>query len=142
MRKYIFLIGVLFSLSLYAKQATDDDAIGLSTSEFPWQLVIDNGKIMGCIYNNKYYSLGSILITEFLPRKCTLNSAREGVWSKLTETELVAFEEARREAENKNKAGGSTAIGNQALSKDEAIIIRMIRRQINKHVSKQNRPDN
>lgn len=142
MRKITFLISILVSFSLFAQDVTEKDGIDLSSSEFPWQLVIDRGKIVGCIYDNKYYSLGSILIEESLPRKCTLNSAREGVWSELSGSELSAFEEslneeARREEEKEKRIAESTYIGSKPITREEAFIIRMIRRQVNDNANKQ-----
>lgn len=141
MRKFIFLIGILFNFSSFAQDVTEKDGIELSGSEFPWKLLIDKGKIVGCIYDSKYYSLGSILIEESLPRKCLLNSAREGTWSELSGSELAAFEEsldeeARREAEREKRIGESTYIGGKPITSEEAFIIRMIRRQANQNANK------
>ena len=95
MRVFIFLMSLLFSLSSFSQDNTKGKSVDLSGLEFPWELVLDRGKIVGCIYDNKYYSLGSILIEESLPRSCSLNSAREGIWSELSGAELAALEEAR-----------------------------------------------
>jgi len=120
---------------------TKDDGIDLSDSKFPWELVIDRGKIVGCIYDSQYYSLGSILIEESLPRKCELNSSREGTWSELSGSELATFEESldeqsRREIERQKLISDSTYIGNKPITREEAFIIRMIRSNINKNSNK------
>jgi len=141
MRVFVFFVSFFFSLSLFAQDNTKGKGVDLSGLDFPWELVLDRGKIVGCIYDNKYYSLGSILIEESLPRSCTLNSAREGVWSELSGAELAAFEksldeEARREKEREQRIGNSTYIGNKPITREEAFIIRMIRRQIKENSNK------
>ena len=141
MRVFVFFVSFFFSLSLFSQDNTKSKGVDLSGLDFPWELVLDRGKIVGCIYDNKYYSLGSILIEESLPRSCTLNSAREGVWSELSGSELAAFEksldeEARREKEREQRIGNSTYIGNKPITREEAFIIRMIRRQIKENSKK------
>lgn len=56
MRKFTFIISIIFSFSSFSQNVTEDDGIDLSDSKFPWELVIDRGKIIGCIYDNQYYS--------------------------------------------------------------------------------------
>jgi len=141
MLKSLFLTSILFSFSSFSQNVSKDNGIDLSGSKFPWELVIDRGKILGCIYDNQYYSIGSILIEESLPRKCTLNSAREGTWSELSGSELATFEESqeeesRLEIERQKLISDSTYIGNKPITKEEALIIRMIRRQANKNTNK------
>jgi len=120
-----FFISVLAFPSI-ANNVSTEDGIELSGTEFPWELVIDRGKIQGCIYDNKFYSVGSILIEETLPRKCELNSVREGFWSELSETELIAFEESMKAEQEKTKT--SVSIGDKPITANEAAIIRYIRR--------------
>jgi len=64
-----------------------------------------------------------------------LNSAREGTWTELSGTELATFEKslsdkARRKEEQEKRIGNSTYIGSKPITREEAFIIRMIRRQI------------
>jgi hypothetical protein len=65
--------------------------------EFPWELLVDRGKINGCIYENAFYSVGSILIEDSLPRKCHIDSSRDGFWAELDERDLEIFEASRPE---------------------------------------------
>ena len=101
------------------------EGVNIFGKEFPWELVIDRGKIIGCIYDNKFYSLGSILIEETLPRKCELDSARYGIWIELDEAELVYFKQSLEEEEKRKEK--STNIGPDPLSFHEARIIRYMR---------------
>jgi len=108
-----------------AENITTNKGVKLADTSFPWDLVIHQGKIQGCIYANKFYSTGSILIEETLPRKCELNSTREGYWSELTDAELELFnhsieQQNRREME-------STSVGSKAINPHEARVIRYMR---------------
>lgn len=141
MRFLLFYSVVLFSLSLSAENATTKDGTEISDTKFPWELVIDRGKILGCIYDNKYYSIGSILIEETLPRKCKLNSAREGIWSELSDSELLAYNDSKNEherliAEKEKRISESSFIGSKPISREEAFIIRYIRKHIDKNSNK------
>jgi len=109
-----------------ANNVTEQDGISLSDTQFPWHLVIDRGKIQGCIYDNKYYSVGSILIEETLPRKCDLNSSREGIWSELNDAELVLYKESVKEQQALELE--SVNIGPDPISKEEARLLRYMRR--------------
>jgi hypothetical protein len=146
MKKFTLLTSFFLCVTVFAQNGNEDKGIDDSGFDFPWELVTDRGKIVGCIYDNKYYSLGSILIEESVPRKCSLNSAREGFWSELSGPELSAFEEAleedaRREKEREERIGNSTYIGNKPITKEEAYIIRMIRSQVQKNSNKSLKQD-
>ena len=130
--KYLFFFILLLNTKIYANDTITADGIDVSKSSFPWELVIDRGKILGCIYNNKFYSIGSILIEETLPRKCQLNSAREGVWSELSGAELAEYNESIErqqmlEVEKEKRIAESAVIGSTPLSREEAMIIRYLR---------------
>ncbi|WP_181901721.1 DUF1496 domain-containing protein [Thalassotalea euphylliae] len=102
------------------------DGVNLSDNNFPWHLVMDRGKILGCIYDNKYYSLGSILVLESLPRKCGQASDRNGIWQQLSESELALFKqniETQQQLERE-----STYIGAEPINREEARLIRYLRR--------------
>ena len=65
-----FVVFISGAYSAFANQFVEpQDGVDLNDASFPWQLVLDRGKILGCIYNNRFYSLGSILVLESLPRK-------------------------------------------------------------------------
>lgn len=93
---------------------------------FPWELVIDRGKINGCIYENKYYSNGSIVVKETLPRKCKIDPNRDGYWAQLDENEFELYEESVR-AQMKLEEEALT-VGNEPLNRYEAAIVRYMRR--------------
>lgn len=140
MKPFTFLIFILLTLNTtaFAQKVTEKDGIALSNKEFPWELVIDRGKIVGCIYDNKYYSLGSILIEENLPRKCQLNSAREGVWAELSGSELADFHEQEKkkqelEIEKTKLLNESNLVGGKPLTTEEAFLIRYLRKMIKKN---------
>lgn len=120
---------LLILLSFSAMSQTDSekkDGVNLNDPNFPWQLVVDRGKILGCVYDNKFYSLGAILILEYLPRKCILASDRNGFWEQLSESELVLFKE-NVEAQQKLERE-STYIGSEPISREEAKFIRYLRK--------------
>jgi hypothetical protein len=146
MKKFTLLTSFFLCFTAFAQNGNEDKGIDVSGVEFPWELVIDRGKIIGCIYDNKYYSLGSILIEESVPRKCSLNSAREGFWSELSGSELAEFEEAleedtRREKEREERIANSTYIGSKPITQEEAYIIRMIRNQVQNNYNKSLKQD-
>jgi len=123
------LLLALFATSASANEpvsVTEKDGINLTDNQFPWHLVIDRGKIQGCIYDNKYYSVGSILIEETLPRKCDLNSSREGIWSELNDAELVLYNASIKEQQTLELE--SINIGPEPISKEEARLLRYMRR--------------
>ena len=121
----------LFLLSIAAVSAEDAkqaDGIHVADKSFPWQVFIDRGKLLGCIYDSRFYSLGSILILESLPRKCELASDRNGTWNQLSEIELLQFKESietQRKLEQE-----STYIGSDPVTEDEARVIRYLRKSI------------
>ena len=102
-----------------------DSGISVSDKNFPWQLVVDRGKILGCVYDNKFYSLGAILILESLPRKCELASDRNGLWEQLSEAELLLFQESIEKQQNTQQE--ATYIGNDPINDEEARLIRYLR---------------
>jgi hypothetical protein len=102
-----------------------EDGVHLNDKSFPWELVIDRGKILGCIYENQFYSLGSILILESLPRKCGLATDRNGVWEQLSESELLLFKETIETEQELER--DSTYIAGKPINKAEARLIRYLR---------------
>ncbi len=115
----------LFSSSVYA-EAKDEKDDGLNQKEFPWELVIDRGKINGCIYDNKFYSNGSIIVKETLPRKCRIDPNRDGYWAQLEKDELELYEDSVR-AQMKLDSEALT-VGKEPLNKYEAAIVRYMRK--------------
>ena len=115
----------LFSASVYA-EAKDEKDDGLNQKEFPWELVIDRGKINGCIYDNKFYSNGSIIVKETLPRKCRIDPNRDGYWAQLEKDELELYEDSVR-AQMKLDSEALT-VGKEPLNKYEAAIVRYMRK--------------
>ena len=111
----------------YAEESAGltDGGISVSDKNFPWQLVVDRGKILGCVYDNKFYSLGAILILESLPRKCELASDRNGMWEQLTEAELLLWQESIEEQQATKPE--ATYIGNDPINDEEARLIRYLR---------------
>jgi len=125
--KIWFLLLLLTNFNLYAQSFVDkEDGIDVNDQTFPWELVIDRGKILGCVYENRYYSLGSILILESLPRKYGLATDRNGVWEQLSESELVLFKENIETQQALERE--STYIGSEPINKEEARLIRYLRR--------------
>lgn len=122
-----YLLFLLVSFSSYAQSYAEKDGdIDINDKNFPWKLVINKDKILGCIYENKFYSLGSILILESLPRKCQLATDRNGIWQQLSETELVLFKENIETQQKLERE--STYIGSDPINKEEARLIRYLRR--------------
>jgi len=101
------------------------DGIEVGDNSFPWQLVVDRGKILGCVYDSRFYSLGSILILESLPRICDLASDRNGVWEQLSEAELLLYKENIETQQKVERE--STYIGGKPINKAEARLIRYLR---------------
>jgi len=62
MRLLFFFVSFIVSFTTLAQEQLKNEVVNLSGLDFPWELVLDRGKIVGCIYDNKYYSLGSLLI--------------------------------------------------------------------------------
>lgn len=101
------------------------NGISLSDKNFPWPLVIDRGKILGCVYDNTFYSLGAVLILESLPRKCEMASDRNGIWEQLSEAEMLIFQES---IEKQQQAEQQTIyIGSEPINDEEARLIRYLR---------------
>lgn len=132
--KYLMILGLLF-LSVVAsaqQQNKNLNGIDLNDKSFPWELVIDRGRILGCIYDNTFYSLGSILVLDSLPRKCAQASDRQGIWQLLEEAEMVLYkeniemqhklEEARLKMEKE-----AVFVGEEPISPLEVRVIRYLR---------------
>ncbi|MVF14949.1 hypothetical protein FT643_22705 [Ketobacter sp. MCCC 1A13808] len=122
MLRYFIVIAVTnlaFDLAV-AEQNNEKD------TGFPWELVIDRGKINGCIYNNRYYSNGSIVVKETLPRKCKIDSNRDGYWAQLEEDELKLYESSVRSQMKLEEE--ALTVGIEPLNKYEAAIVRFMRR--------------
>ena len=123
------LLGLLFfvvSVNLYSQSFVEKkDGININDKSFPWELVIDRGKILGCVYDNRFYSLGSLLILESLPRKCGLATDRNGIWEQLSETELALFKESIEIQQTLERE--STHIGGAPINREEARLIRYLR---------------
>jgi hypothetical protein len=125
--KFIYLFLFIVSFSSISQSYTEEkDGIHINDKSFPWELVIDRGKILGCVYDNRFYSLGAILILESLPRKCILATDRNGIWEQLPESELVLFKE--NIATQQKLERESTYIGSKPINIEEARLIRYLRR--------------
>lgn len=125
--KFICLVLLLVSFSSFSQSFTEEkDGIHLNDKSFPWELVIDRGKILGCVYENRFYSLGAILILESLPRKCALATDRNGVWQQLSESEMINFEENIKTQQKLERE--STYIGSKPINREEARLIRYLRK--------------
>jgi hypothetical protein len=121
--KYIAIIFLVISGSSFAEKEEVSKAKA-EIKSFPWELVIDRGKVNGCLYDNKFYSNGSILIEETLPRKCKIDPNRDGYWAELDERELQLFEESIRAQQELD----AESIGIGKLSKYETAIVRIMRK--------------
>ncbi|REL27112.1 DUF1496 domain-containing protein [Thalassotalea euphylliae] len=123
----LVLCGLLITSGISSAQqfVESKDGVNLDDASFPWQLVIDRGKILGCIYDNKYYSLGSILVLESLPRKCEQASDRNGIWQQLSESELALFKQNIEIQQQLVRE--STYIGAERINREEARLIRYLR---------------
>ena len=86
---------------------------------------MDKGKVLGCVYESRFYSLGSILILESLPRKCELASDRNGFWEQLSEAEMALYKENIKTQQKLERE--STFIGNKPINPSEARLIRYLR---------------
>lgn len=126
-RLTLILFCMAYGTAPYAEDfaSLTDGGISISDKNFPWQLVVDRGKILGCVYDNKFYSLGAILILESLPRKCELASDRNGLWEQLSEAELLLFQESIEKQQATQRE--ATYIGNEPINDDEARLIRYLR---------------
>ena len=118
----LFLVGFNLSAQSFSEK---EDGIFVNDKSFPWETVINKGKILGCVYESRFYSLGSILILESLPRKCELASDRNGFWEQLSEAEMALFKE-NIEAQQKLERE-STFIGSEPINPSEARLIRYLR---------------
>jgi hypothetical protein len=121
--KYIAIIFLVISGSSFAEKEEVSKAKA-EIKSFPWELVIDRGKVNGCLYDNKFYSNGSILIEETLPRKCKIDPNLDGYWAELDERELQLFEESIRAQQELD----AESIGIGKLSKYETAIVRIMRK--------------
>ncbi|WP_341502471.1 hypothetical protein [Gallaecimonas sp. GXIMD4217] len=102
------------------------DGIHVDRKDFPWELVVDKGKLLGCVYDDRFYSLGSILILESIPRKCEIGPDKHGLWTQLSESELAMLKENIETQQAIERE--STYIGNKPINKEEARLIRYLRR--------------
>lgn len=127
MQKHLRVLALSCLLLPASALAESEQTQGTSVNDkaFPWQLVVDRGKILGCVYDNKFYSLGAILILESLPRKCELGSDRNGLWEQLSETEMQLFTESMQKQQALERE--STYIGSDPVNLDEARVIRYLR---------------
>lgn len=123
--KYLLLLCVSCSV-LSQKFVDKDDGAAIGNGGIPWELFVDRGKLLGCIYDSRFYSLGSILVLESLPRKCELASDRTGMWSQLSEAELLLFKENIETQQKLERE--STYIGKEPINEEEARVIRYLRR--------------
>jgi len=124
----IFICFLLLLISISSNSAPfveKQEGTHLSDNSFPWELVIDRGKILGCIYQNRFYSLGSILILESLPRKCELATDRNGIWQQLSESELLLFKESIETQQQLERE--STYFGGAPINYAEARLLRYLR---------------
>lgn len=103
-----------------------EDGAAIGNGGIPWELFVDRGKLLGCIYDSRFYSLGSILVLEALPRKCELASDRTGMWSQLSEAEMLLFKENIETQQKLERE--STYIGTEPINADEARVIKYLRR--------------
>lgn len=125
--KLISLLLLLVSGNALSQAFVDkEDGAAIGSGGIPWELFVDRGKLLGCIYDSRFYSLGSILVLESLPRKCELASDRMGVWSQLSEAELLLFKENIETQQKLERE--STYIGNDPINEEEARVIRYLRR--------------
>lgn len=121
----LFVISVSTVLLAEEERVGTEKGVNLNGKPFPWELIMDRGKINGCIYKNAYYSAGSVLIEETLPRKCKIDPNRDGYWAELDERELELFE-----ASVKSKLAKDAEllkVGHEPLSDFEMRMVSMIR---------------
>ncbi|WP_333606715.1 hypothetical protein [Arsukibacterium sp.] len=125
--KFVLLTALLaFPLAEASDNSNEqNDGTSLNDHTFPWQLVVDRGKILGCVYDNKFYSLGAILVLESLPRKCELASDRNGRWEQLSEAEQLLFQENIKQQQALQRE--ATYIGKDPINEQEARLIRYLR---------------
>ena len=125
--KLKYLLFLCVSCSVLSQEFVDkDDGAAIGNGGIPWELFVDRGKLLGCIYDSRFYSLGSILVLESLPRKCELASDRTGMWSQLSEAELLLFKENIETQQKLERE--STYIGKEPINEEEARVIRYLRR--------------
>jgi hypothetical protein len=133
--KFSIILIFLVSLSAYSQSFVEKkDGVHVDDNSFPWELVIDRGKILGCIYDNRFYSLGSILILESLPRKCGLAADRNGIWEAMSGSELSLFKDNMKIQQEIERE--STYIGNAPINQEEARLIRYLR-QVKRNTKKE-----
>ena len=123
--KALFIVLAMPCWALADSVVSKKDGIELEDDGFPWGLVVDRGKILGCVYDSKFYSLGSILILESLPRKCEQASDRNGVWQILSEQEMADFKRSIKEQEQAQKE--VTLVSGKPLTDEELRLIKFLR---------------
>ena len=124
--KLTMLFLLFFSLTASAQGISEkEDGVYINDQTFPWHTIMHEGKVLGCIYESRFYSLGSILILESLPRKCELASDRNGIWKQLSESEMILFKENIEAQQTIERE--ATYIGAEPISPIEARVIRYLR---------------
>lgn len=93
-RLKIVSLTLCFSLNVFASDYSDSSQAGgaQAPNQFPWQMMVQQGQLSGCIYASQFYSSGAILLAETLPRKCRLNAYGNGYWADLSERELELYQ--------------------------------------------------
>lgn len=124
---FLFLI-LLTSSYILAEEKAKDPLEQSITVAIPWKLLVDRGKLIGCIYDNRFYSEGSILVEEGLPRKCKLDSSRDGFWEQLAESDLDIFETTQENLRELNKK--QMLLHGKPLTELEVRLLSVIRRYI------------
>jgi hypothetical protein len=123
--RYLFI--ALVSSNAFSQAFVEkEEGAAIGNGGIPWELFVDRGKLLGCIYDSRFYSLGSILVLESLPRKCELASDRTGMWAQLSEAEMLLFKE-NIETQQKHERE-STYIGKDPINEEEARVIKYLRR--------------
>lgn len=104
------------------------DGLELSPN-FPIELFLDRGRLLGCIFDSKFFSLGSILIEESLPRKCELGPARTGVWQELTDIEMALYLEQleKQQATEGDDNNETLLVADKPLTETEIRLVRLFR---------------
>jgi len=129
----LLLIAIFISTVVLAEdeiiEKSDGIDIGIESDSqsntFPWQLLIDRGKLYGCVFENLYYSPGAILIAEKLPRKCRIDPNRDGFWAELDERELEFYEASVKSQLAEDAV--LLSVSGKALSQYEMRFIRILR---------------
>lgn len=123
--RYLFI--ALVSVNAFSQAFVEkEEGIAIGNGGIPWELFVDRGKLLGCIYDSRFYSQGSILVLESLQRKCELASDRTGMWAQLSEAEMLLFKENIETQQKLERE--STYIGKDPINEEEARVIRYLRR--------------